>query len=158
MNINNLNIDGGENSFTLRFNFKYTLITTLLIIVCAAAYQFYPRIDNSNEALFDSYYKEPHLTTRVSDAEAGAMFKGIALIKEEKYGNAISKFEEIIADRNFYSEAAQWYMLLCLLKTNATDSLITDKLCKIITDRETYSTPALEILTKRYEYKQKKQP
>jgi len=151
-------MEKGENFFMLRPNFKYTLITSLLIMACTAIYQFYPRENFSDEALFDQYYEAPALSTRAGCMETGCMFKAIALIKEEKYDLAIEKLEEIINERNFYSESAKWYQCLCLLKTNADDSVISDQLCIIITDKRKYSSPALEILTKRYQYKQDQEP
>lgn len=158
MNTNNIKLDRGENLFMLRPNFKYILITSLLIMACTAICQFYPRENFSDEALFDQYYKDPALSTRAGCMETGCMFKAIALIKEEKYELAIEKFEEIINERNFYSESAKWYQCLCLLKTNADNTVISDHLCIIITDKRKYSSPALEILTKRYQYKQDQKP
>ena len=158
MNITKLKIERGESTFRLRSNFKYTLITSLLIMACTAIYQFYPRENFSDEALFDQYYKDPALSTRAGCMETGCMFKAIALIKEEKYDLAIEKLEEIINERNFYSESAKWYQCLCLLKTNADNTVISDHLCIIITDKRKYSALALEILTKRYQYKQDQKP
>lgn len=158
MNIRNLKIEGGDNHFTLRLNFKYSLLTALFIAVSTAAFLLYPRENFSNEALFDSYYEDPALTTRAGDSETGAMYIAIALIKEEHYSDAIEKFNEILAQRRFYSESAQWYLCLCLLKTNADEEIITEHLCKIITNKGKYSDLALEILTKRYQHHQKKQP
>jgi hypothetical protein len=158
MNIRNLKIEGGANYFMLRLNLKYSLLTALFIAVCTAAFIFYPTDNFSNEALFSSYYEDFSLTTRAGDTETGAMCKAITLIKDEHYSDAIEKFNEILKQKNFYTESAQWYLTLCLLKTNADEEKITERLCKIITDKGKYSAPALEILTKRYQHKQEKQP
>ncbi|MCT4602496.1 MAG: hypothetical protein N4A59_06315 [Marinifilum sp.] len=158
MNIKNLKIEGSQNHFIIRLNFKYTLITAIVITIGFTAYLAYPKSDYTNEALFDQYYRDLKYEGRAGDTETGAIVKALALVESEHYSEAIVKFKEISGKGKYFAEAANWYLGLCLLKTHAEEDTILNHFCAIVTKRGKYSSSALEILYKRQQHQQKKKP
>jgi len=146
MNINNLKIAGGEQQFILQVSFKYLCITSLLICFGVAAYFFYPKEKFTNEALFAKYYEEPNFPTRGSNAEVGLFYKAAYAMKEHNYQEAMKDFRLVLNECGFMHDHAQWYMMLCLLKTNSSEETIDAYLCDIIRKRGQYSSRATKIL------------
>ena len=158
MNIGNLKIEGSQVTLVVPLNFKHALITAIVATIGIVAYFVYSRIDYTNEALFHEYYHALEYEGRAGDKEIGAMVKALALVKSEKYSEAIDKFHEISESGKYFSESANWYMGLCLLKTHAEEDIILKHFCRIIIKRGKYSSSALEILYKRQQHQQKKKP
>ncbi len=146
MNIENLKIEGSENYFSIRFNFKYLLITACVCIIASIAYYCYPINNYCNEELFAMYYQEPNMKARGSDTEAGMFFKAISSMKNHDYETAKIEFRKTLNERGQMHDHAQWYMMLCLLKTNSSEEMINAYLCDMVRNRGQYSKKATKIL------------
>lgn len=127
-------------------NFKRKLITMLacvVAVVVAVSIDF----NHSNDEIFEDYYKDPGMIIRGHDAEIGMLMKGHFYIQEREYHKAIVEFDKIVKHKGELFDQGQWYLCLCLIKTNSSEKDIHNLLCEIVKDSEQYSSLALEILS-----------
>lgn len=154
MNIKNQQITKGERQFSPQVNYKYLLLIILLFSIGGTTYLYFPSKEYSNEELFELYYQEPELNARGSKAEIGLFFKAMSHMHDHEYVAAKKELRETLNQCGAMHDHAQWYMMLCLLKTNSDEELINAYLCDIISHKRQYSKFATKILY--YKSKQEK--
>ena len=147
-----VNIYGGKTTllislFRKKHLKKFVLILIVFILSGSASYFYFNTRTYTNEELYDMYYHEPNVDdARGSDSEVGLFYKAISHIKTKEYHSAMTELRQVLNLNGRMHDHAQWYMTLCLLKTNADEDTINAYLCDIARKRGRYSKRATKIL------------
>lgn len=145
-----VNIYGGQTTLLISlFQKKHIkkIISCLIIFTSISiCYHYISYKTHTNEELYELYYEEPDILARGTDAEVGLFYKSISNIKAKEYQNAITHLRQLLDLNGRMHDHAQWYMVMCLLKTNADEDTINAYLCDIARKQGRYSKRAKKIL------------
>jgi len=127
--------------------FKRVVLGVISAFALFATGYFFIDFNHSNEEIFEDYYSTPIIISRGSNTEVGLLMKGHYFIQEHEFAQAINEFRKVAESKGVLSDHGQWYLCLCMIKTNASEKSILELLCEIIKSSDEFSDRALEILS-----------
>lgn len=106
--------------------------------------------DKANGLYKSKNYKEAKVLYEKTLVESpnnswALVYKGCSEMELNQIGNAISTFQQLLAQHNDFSGMANWYLALCYLK-NKDEPQVKNSLERILVDDKTYYNKAQKLL------------